>query len=329
MKKITLTTFLLIIATFLIAQNSNLVVFSEGGERFYLILNGIQHNQSPETSVRVQALPEAPYKAKIVFEDKTISAIEKNLYTSKNTETTYSFKKKGDSKAGKGLKSFGNDMHQTIGSSTRYKDKEERYVIRMVSQTPIKTSENNTSTNNDITNTNSSNKTTNTTTTTTTTTNSNINTNPNGSSISMNVNINEGGSNGNTGMNVNVNDNTTYTESTTVTTSSSGNTTNTTSSDGRCDYPMNNTDYIDGKSSIESKTFADSKMTIAKQITKNNCPTAIQIRDYTKLFTFESGKLEYAKFAYDYCYDKGNYYKVNDAFEFESSIDELGEHTGN
>ena len=43
-------------------------------------------------------------------------------------------------------------------------------------------------------------------------------------------------------------------------------------------------------------------------------------------FDFESTKLEYAKFAYDFTYDKGNYFKVNDAFDFESSIEELDEY---
>ena len=67
-------------------------------------------------------------------------------------------------------------------------------------------------------------------------------------------------------------------------------------------------------------------MTLAKQITKSNCLTAEQVKQLTMLFDFESGKLEYAKFAYAYCYDLGNYYKVNDAFDFESSIKELDEH---
>ena len=78
--------------------------------------------------------------------------------------------------------------------------------------------------------------------------------------------------------------------------------------------------------SIDFEAFSDSRMTVAKQITKGNCLSADQVRDVTSLFDFESGKLEYAKFAYDYCYDQGNYYKVNDAFEFEMSIDELDEY---
>ena len=37
----------------------------------------------------------------------------------------------------------------------------------------------------------------------------------------------------------------------------------------------------------------------------------------------ESTKLEFAKYAYKRTYDIENYYKVNDAFTFESSIEEL------
>lgn len=328
MKKNTLTALLTITINLLFAQNCNLVLFSEGGEQFYLIVNGIQHNQTPETNVKIQGLTEAPYKTKVVFEDSKIAPITKTMYTANNTETTYSIRFQGDSKAGKGIKKIGNSMIKTIGNTDTYGDKPLEYKIKMVSQTPLSSPTESTPVNNSVNNSNLNSNTSHTTTTTTTT-NTNVNAQPNG--ISMNVSINDGMSNENSHMNVNVNDNTTYTESTTVTTTTNGNSqiTNSNPVNSRCDYPMDNTDYLDGKKSIESKTFADSKMTIAKQITKNSCPTAVQIRDYTKLFTFESGKLEYAKFAYDYCYDKGNYYKVNDAFGFESSISELNEHTGN
>jgi hypothetical protein len=36
--------------------------------------------------------------------------------------------------------------------------------------------------------------------------------------------------------------------------------------------------------------------------------------------------LDFAKFAYDHTYDIGNYYKVNDVFSFESSVDELDQY---
>lgn len=40
----------------------------------------------------------------------------------------------------------------------------------------------------------------------------------------------------------------------------------------------------------------------------------------------ESDKLEYAKFAYNYCIDKNNYWEINDVFNFSSSVDKLNEY---
>lgn len=34
----------------------------------------------------------------------------------------------------------------------------------------------------------------------------------------------------------------------------------------------------------------------------------------------------FAKFAYEYCFDQDNYFQVNNAFEFEMTIDELNEY---
>jgi hypothetical protein len=79
------------------------------------------------------------------------------------------------------------------------------------------------------------------------------------------------------------------------------------------------------RSTIESSSFEDSKMTVAKQATRSKCMTAAQIKQIMGLFTFEESKLDYAKFAYDYCYDVDNYYILNDAFTFSSSIDELND----
>jgi hypothetical protein len=40
-------------------------------------------------------------------------------------------------------------------------------------------------------------------------------------------------------------------------------------------------------------------------------------------FDFEATRLDFAKFAYGRTFDIGNYYMVNDAFTFETSIDDL------
>jgi len=50
------------------------------------------------------------------------------------------------------------------------------------------------------------------------------------------------------------------------------------------------------------------------------------VKELVGLFTFESSKLEIAKAAYGRTIDKNNFYQVNDAFTFSSSVDELSEY---
>ncbi|HTA28182.1 MAG TPA: DUF4476 domain-containing protein [Bacteroidia bacterium] len=99
-------------------------------------------------------------------------------------------------------------------------------------------------------------------------------------------------------------------------------------SNSGCSYPMPHDDYESAKSSIAAKDFEDTKLTLAKQVNSSNCMSAEQIRGIMKLFTFENSKLDFAKSAYSHCSDKGNYFKVNDAFEFDNSSKELNDYIG-
>ena len=54
--------------------------------------------------------------------------------------------------------------------------------------------------------------------------------------------------------------------------------------------------------------------------------TAGQVKDMMSVFSFEGTKLDFAKFAYGRTYDIGNYYMVNDAFTFSTSISDLNEY---
>lgn len=92
-----------------------------------------------------------------------------------------------------------------------------------------------------------------------------------------------------------------------------------------CAWPMSQTDFEGIKASVKSKTFESTKLTLAKQALGNQCILTSQIVEIMGLFTSESSKLDIAKWAWDYTYDRGNYYKINDAFTFSSSIDELDE----
>jgi hypothetical protein len=89
--------------------------------------------------------------------------------------------------------------------------------------------------------------------------------------------------------------------------------------------PMNPEDFASAKASISSKSFEDSKLTLAKQIAASNHLTSKQVKEIMQLFSFEDSKLDFAKYAYKFVYDPNNYYIVNDTFKFSSSIDELNE----
>jgi len=84
-------------------------------------------------------------------------------------------------------------------------------------------------------------------------------------------------------------------------------------------------DFKEVMASLSSKTFSDSKMTQAKQILRANCMSAAQIKTVMSTFTYEDDKLEFAKAAYDRCADPQNYWKLNDAFDYEMTIDDLNE----
>ena len=84
------------------AQNK-LTIFSEIGEQFYLILNGIRQNENPETNVQVEGLSADYYSAKIIFNNASIADVDKKFLNTVGAEckpcaVTYKIKlnKKGE-----------------------------------------------------------------------------------------------------------------------------------------------------------------------------------------------------------------------------------------
>lgn len=88
-------------------------------------------------------------------------------------------------------------------------------------------------------------------------------------------------------------------------------------------YPMNSTDFAKAKESVKSKSFEDSKLTVAKQILNTNCLSSLQVKEIMQQFTYEETKLDWAKFAWGKTTDRSNYFQLNDVFQHESSITEL------
>ena len=90
-----------------------------------------------------------------------------------------------------------------------------------------------------------------------------------------------------------------------------------------CHYIMSEPDFNDLKKMINNTPYSSTKMTIAKQACSVTCISAEQVREICRLFTFDSDRLTFAKYAFDHCYDRRNYFKVNDVFTFSSSVNEL------
>jgi hypothetical protein len=306
--------------TFEMYAQSSVGVFNQEGERFWVIISGIKQNDTPQTNVKITGLTEPNYKIKVIFENSSLPAIDKMIFT-RDVDGNY--------------------------LSTSYevaKDKKGEYKLKLSSYAEVPATNNNTQYSTPLVlvekpAANTNQVTTNQTTTTVVT--GNTNNAGDGGSVSINavdpvtgevisVNMSVAGGVAGTGGAV-----TTTTTSTTTTTTNNVQT-NTQiqehyvmpgySGPVGCPWPMSEQDFQSAKMSISSKSFEDSKLTMAKQVLTSNCMLCSQVRDLMNLFSFEATKLDFAKFAFSRVFDQGNYYKLNDAFTFESSIDELNDY---
>lgn len=309
------------------AQSAEAVFFSETGEKFTAFLNGVQVNEKPSNNVKATDLNEEFYQFSAQFEDSSLPAMRSNLMVKKGFTTTFKIKMNNKGK----------------------------YVLRMFGESPLASSAPDASVelpapppppappvpreSREV-----STATPATTQTVTTTTTTKTSGSGDGESVTMKVDV-EGFK---MDVSMDVDDTgmeTTQTTTTTTTTRTSEVVETTEFEGGRsmetetvvrtyngytgptgCDWPSSEDEFNGFLQSMKSKTFSDSKMTLAKQYTKSHCMLSEQVKQVMQGFDFEDDKLDYAKFAYNYTYDQANYYKVNDAFEFEMTIEELDDY---
>lgn len=77
----------IVFSTTLTAQ-SNLTVFNNGGQKFYLILNGIKQNAQAQTNVVVSGIKNGGYATKVIFEDGKTNDIDKNFFIEEASDIT-------------------------------------------------------------------------------------------------------------------------------------------------------------------------------------------------------------------------------------------------
>jgi hypothetical protein len=305
------------------AQTSDIVVFSEMGEKFTLIIDGDVKNEVPATRVVATGLRNETPSIVVRFAEAGIPPVKQNGWMEYGKEYTL---KLTTNKKGEYVLRMQGQAELGTAKATRTEDaKRTEFVEDAPSQTPPGGQ--------------SLTGGSQTTTTTTQTTGSSEN-------VNMNLGVNGVGVNMTMGFTEPVMGSSTTT-TTTTTTHTTTTTTETDMSDAvsapttvadpvyrmpgytgpiGCAMPMSDAEFSEAKASIESKGFEESKMTLARQIGDGHCFSTMQVKGIMGLFGFEETKLEFAKYAYDHTHDIGNYYKVNDAFSFESSIDELNQY---
>lgn len=316
MKKTLLFLLLAVAPVFSFAQGC-LTIFSEDGDRFYLILNGVKQNPTPQTNVRVDGLHNDHYSAKILFEDASKPEITKSVpvkdaATNDFADVTYKIKRTKDGELK--LRYF-----SATPVPVSYNPPPDMYVVHFGEAAPAG---------------NVSQTTYTTTTTTTTTPGASMRVGAGGLNMSVNVNDPETGGGG-LNMNVNVGDGAMTTRATSVTTTRV--TSSTTSMDAGygaapppssgsgCGYPMDMGSFSEAKRTIANASFEETKLSTAKSILGSNCLSTDQVMAICKMFSFEQSKLDFAKAAFRRTTDRGNYFKVGNVFDFDASKTELNE----
>lgn len=292
MKKLFLAILFLVPAILSAQQKTgNLTIFSEDGDKFYLVLNGEKQNEQPQSNLRLEDLPQPYYNAKIIFADANIPAISKNalmIASADNVMMDVTYKIKKD-KAGKAKLNY----FSAIEVQRDFIPPAGVYVYHYGRPSQVQVS--------------------NGTVLTTTTTSDVVVANVNAPGISMNVAISDPLMQ-------------TTTTTTTTTTSDANYSTNdnyTRKERGCSGYPMNSSNFAAALKTIGNSSFDETKLTTAKSIASKNCLSSDQVVKICNLFSFEESKLAFAKHAYQYTTDKKNYFKVNDVFSFSSSKEEL------
>ncbi len=74
---------------------------------------------------------------------------------------------------------------------------------------------------------------------------------------------------------------------------------------------------------LKNISFDSKKVQAAKNALKSNYYTAQQVKQVLFTFSFDTYKLDVAKYAYDVSFDKANFFVVGDAFSFSTYADEL------
>jgi hypothetical protein len=316
MKNLFIGLLLFLYSNFIFSQSSQLTFFSENGELFYVILDGIRQNNNPSGNIKIDHLDRPNYRVKIIFDDANFDDINRNIFVqdvdAKSVHSVYMIFKNKKNKM---------DMKMSSFSDVTYKKepRKEEVIHYHKEEWPLekpnprinRTSTNTESLDNFDIGIN--------------TTGTKVKVNQNGQSTNINIqtpNLNEL-------MNMSIADpfqeNTKNTESSKKFNPYETNTSSDEPKAKKCNLAMASTDFNAAIATLKKMSFEETTLKTAKQISKKNCLNVPQIIAVIKIFSFEESKLDFAIAAYDNCVDTNNYFKINEHFTFSSSSDSLNE----
>ncbi|MBM3164354.1 MAG: DUF4476 domain-containing protein [Bacteroidetes bacterium] len=314
-------------------SQSSLTVFNNGGQKFFLIMNGIKQNSLAQTNVVVSGVKNGGYSVKLIFEDGKTKDIDKNfsMDSPQDVTTKVVFKK------GVGKLQLVSRV-EAAGTVTQ----------GAVSYRP----DNNAVFSDAVTTTTTTTQTVTTESSTISSGNANSNNgNGNGSvgiqivtpapvpnetpanpgNGGVNIQFNDPNQPQNLNMNIDINVGTTTNGTTQQTTNVSGNSTATNSagtSNSRmvCSKTLSNVETL--KTELNGYSLEDDRVRALKISLKNKCLYAADALKVMDLFKFDANQLEVAKFLSDHLLDYDNASSIAGKFSFDSTKMEYMEYIG-
>jgi hypothetical protein len=328
---------------------SNLSIFNNNGQSFYVVLNGIRQNSKPETNVQVAQIKNGSYAVKVIFADGKTPDIDKNFMI----DAPYDITARIIFKKGKGkLQLMGQEpTHGVIQEAVVFRPTDAASysdaVVVNTQTTPVQTSTTIQTPPNTATQTLNTNTTTTTTTTTGTVPDENVNLNMNLSVGGVNVNLNANASGTGLGTGATITETTTSSSTTTTQTNNQVNTNiqlngNTQvvqnqqnqqnaqhqqviaqvqqaplSNRVNCTKTMNRLEAF--KAELQDQSFEEDRLEALQLELKSTCLTTAQAEQLIDLFTFDENRLEVAKYLSDRLTDRDNAGALAKKLTFDSS----------
>jgi hypothetical protein len=314
---------------------SNLSIFNNNGQQFYVVLNGIRQNSKPETNVQVGQIKNGSYAVKVIFADGKTPDIDKNFLI----DAPYDITARIIFKKGKGkLQLMGQEpTHGLIQEAVVYRPTDaavysDAVVVNTMpspNTTVIQTNTNNT-VNGTVNTSGASNlnvqstgvnsnaagvnmnmnvqETTTNTTITNTDPNDNVNLNMNLSVGGVNVSLNANQSGAN--QSVQGQTNPQVIQQQVVQNKQLGRIVN-------CTQTMNRLEAF--KAEMQDQSFEDDRLEALKLGLNKTCLTTAQASQLLELFSFDENRLEAAKYLSDRLTDRANAGELAQKLTFDSS----------